>query len=110
VVYERTGSTAQTGFLFGLRVVPSLRFGVIAGRLADRGNRGRLMIGETLVEGRIVSVIAIAHLLDVLTIAAMHAMALVSATAVVFSDPALFAAAVFAAVPAVMARPGSPLR
>ena len=39
VVYQITGSAAQTGALFAIRVVPYLLFGLVAGPLADRGNR-----------------------------------------------------------------------
>jgi MFS family permease len=97
VVYDLTGSAAQTGLLFGLRVVPYLLFGLIAGPLADRGNRRRLIIGGNVIEGALVSTIPIAHLLGVLTLPQIYAVALLSATAFVFSD-----AAVFGAVPALV--------
>lgn len=97
VVYDLTGSAAQTGLLFGLRVVPYLLFGLIAGPLADRGNRRRLIIGGNLVEGTLVSTIPIAHVLGVLTLPQIYVVALLSATAFVFSD-----AAVFGAVPALV--------
>ena len=51
VVYQITGSAAQTGALFAFRVVPYLLFGLVAGPIADRGNRRRLIIGGNLVEG-----------------------------------------------------------
>jgi MFS family permease len=97
VVYQTTGSAAQTGALFALRVVPYLLFGLVAGPIADRGNRRRLIIGGNLVEGALVATIPIAHALDVLTIAQIFVVALLSATAFVFSD-----AAVFGAVPALV--------
>jgi hypothetical protein len=49
VVYEATGSAAQTGPC-PLRVIPYLLFGAIAGPVADRGNRRRLIIGGNLIE------------------------------------------------------------
>jgi MFS family permease len=97
VVYESTGSAAQTGALFALRVVPYLVFGLIAGPVADRGNRRRLIIGGNLVEGSLVATIPIAHALGVLTVAQIYVVALLAATAFVFSD-----AAVFGAVPALV--------
>lgn len=97
VVYQATGSAAQTGVLFALRVVPYLLFGPVAGPLADRGNRRRLIIGGNLAEGALVATIPIAHLLGVLTVAQIYAVAVLSATAFVFSD-----AAVFGAVPALV--------
>ena len=97
VVYEATGSAAQTGLLFAMRVVPYLFFGLIAGPLADRGNRRRLIIGGNLVQGVLVATVPIAHVLDVLTVAQVYVVALLSATAFVFAD-----AAVFGAVPALV--------
>jgi MFS family permease len=97
VVYQTTGSAAQTGALFALRVVPYLLFGLVAGPVADRGDRRLLIIGGNLVEGTLVATIPIAHLLGVLTIGQIYAVALLSATAFVFSD-----AAVFGAVPALV--------
>jgi len=97
VVYEATGSAAQTGILFALRVVPYLLVGVIAGPIADRGNRRRLIIGGNLIEGVLVASIPIANAFDVLTVAQIYVVALLSATAFVFSD-----AAVFGAVPALV--------
>ena len=60
VVYEITGSAAQTGALFAMRVVPYL---LSARRRADRrrGNRRRLIIGGNLLEGLLVATIPIAH-------------------------------------------------
>lgn len=97
VVYQATGSSAQTGLLFALRVVPYLLFGLIAGPIADRGNRRRLIIGGNLIEGCLVATIPIAQLFGVLSVAQIYVVALLSATAFVFSD-----AAVFGAVPALV--------
>lgn len=97
IVYQATGSAALTGLLFALRVVPYLLFGLVAGPLADRGNRRRLIIGGNVTEGLLVATIPIAHLLGVLSIAQIYVVALLSATAFVFSD-----AAVFGAVPALV--------
>lgn len=97
VVYEQTGSAAQTSALFALRVVPYLFFGLIAGPLADRENRKRMIIGGNVAEGLLVATIPIAHALGVLTMAQVYVVAVLSATAFVFSD-----AAVFGALPALV--------
>ena len=97
LVFQITGSAAQTGVLYAIRVVPYLVFGLVAGPVADRGNRRRLIIGGNLVEGLLVATIPIAHALGVLTVAQIYAVALLAATAFVFSD-----AAVFGAVPALV--------
>ncbi len=97
VVYDATGSAAQTGVLYALRVVPYLVVGLIAGPIADRGNRRRLIIGGNLAEGVLVASIPVANAFGVLTVPQIYAVALLSATAFVFSD-----AAVFGAVPALV--------
>ncbi len=99
VVYQLTGSAAQTGGLFALRVVPYLCFGAFAGPVADRGNRRHLIIGGNVIEGLLMATIPIAHAAGVLTVAQLYAVGLLSATAFVFSD-----AAVFGAVPALVGR------
>lgn len=97
VVYEATGSATQTGGLFAIRVIPYLLFGIVAGPIADRWNRRRLIIGGNIAEGLLVMTIPIAHELGVLSVAQVYVVGLLSATAFVFSD-----AAVFGAVPALV--------
>lgn len=97
IVYDATGSAAKTGLLFALRVVPYLVFGLVAGPIADRGNRRLLIIGGNVAEGLLVATIPLAHVLGVLSIAHIYVVALLSATAFVFSD-----AAVFGAVPSLV--------
>lgn len=97
VVYHETGSSAATGGLFALRVIPYILFGAVAGPVADRWNRRRLIVGGHIIEGLLGATIPIAALLGVLTVAQVYAVGLLSATAFVFSD-----AAVFGAVPALV--------
>jgi MFS family permease len=97
VVYEATGSSAATGGLFALRVIPYILFGSIAGPVADRWNRRRLILGGHIIEGLLGATIPIAALMGVLTVAQVYIIGLLSATAFVFSD-----AAVFGAVPALV--------
>jgi MFS family permease len=99
LVYQTTGSAASTGALTAIRVVPYLLFGLIAGPLADRGNRRLLIIGGNVAEGLLVATIPLAAAFDALTMTHVYAVALLSATAFVFSD-----AAVFGAVPALVGR------
>src|SRR3954454_17219512 len=44
VFYEETVSAAATGELFALRVIPYILFGAVAGPVADRWNRRRLIL------------------------------------------------------------------
>jgi MFS family permease len=97
LVFDLTGSAGLTGALFALRALPYLAFGLVAGPVADRGNRRRLIVGGNLVEGSLVATIPIAHVLGVLTVAQIFVVALLAATMFVFSD-----AAVFGAVPALV--------
>ncbi len=97
VVYQATHSPALTGGLFALRVIPYMLFGVVAGPVADRWNRRRLIIGGHIIEGLLVATIPIAHMLGVLSVAQVYIVGLLAATSFVFSD-----AAVFGAVPALV--------
>ncbi|MCU1389352.1 MAG: major facilitator superfamily 1 [Ilumatobacteraceae bacterium] len=97
VVYQTTGSSAATGGLFALRIIPYILFGAVAGPVADRKNRRRLIVGGHIIEGVLGATIPIAALMGVLTVAQVYAVGLLSACAFVFSD-----AAVFGAVPAMV--------
>ena len=97
VVYHETGSSAATGGLFALRVIPYILFGAVAGPVADRWNRRRLIVGGHIIEGLLGATIPIAALFGVLTVTQVYVVGLLSATAFVFSD-----AAVFGAVPALV--------
>ena len=55
VVFHETGSSAATGGLFALRVIPYILFGSIAGPVADRWNRRRLILGGPIIEGQFIS-------------------------------------------------------
>ncbi len=99
LVYQMTGSAALTGLLFALRVLPYLFVGLIAGPIADRGNRRMLIIGGNIAEGILTASIPIAAAFGMLTVAHIYIVTLASATVFVFSD-----AAVFAAVPALVGK------
>ncbi len=97
LVYDLTESAALTGLVFATRLVPYLLLGWIAGPIADRFNRRRLIIGGNLAEGLLVATIPVAAWLNLLTVGQVFVVALLSAVAFVFSD-----AAVFGAVPALV--------
>jgi len=99
LVFDLTGSAGLTGLVFASRLIPYLLFGLIAGPIADRSSRRRLIIGGNIVEGCLIATIPIAALLDALTVAHVFVVALLGATAYVFSD-----AAVFGAVPSLVHR------
>ncbi|WP_395153915.1 MFS transporter [Ilumatobacter sp.] len=97
LVYQITGSAGITGLLFALRVLPYLCVGLIAGPIADRGNRRLLIIGGNIAEGLLTATIPLAAAFGVLSVAHIYVVTLLSATVFVFSD-----AAVFGAVPALV--------
>jgi len=97
LVYDLTGSAGLTGLLAATRLIPYLVLGLIAGPIADRSSRRRLIIGGNVAEGVLAATIPIAAMADALTAAHVFVVALLSATAYVFSD-----AAVFGAVPALV--------
>lgn len=98
LIYDLTGSAGLTGLLATARLLPYLVFGLIAGPIADRSSRRRLIIGGNIVEGVAVATIPLAAAFDVLSTTHVFVVAFVGATAFVFSD-----AAVFGAVPSLVA-------
>jgi len=97
LVFQRTGSPLQTAILSGLRVVPYLLFGLVAGALADRTDRRRLMVGCNLLNTALLGSIPAAALLGALSLPQIYLVATLSATAFV-----LFDAANFGALPALV--------
>jgi MFS family permease len=100
LVFQRTDSPAQTALIAGLRAAPYLLFGLVAGPVADRFDRRRLIVGGNLAEGALMATIPIASAAGVLTIAQIYVVALLAATCFVFSD-----AAVFGALPRLVGAP-----
>jgi MFS family permease len=92
LVYERTGSPAQTGLVAGLRVVPYLCFGLIAGPAADRFDRKRLLVVATLSEGLVMATIPIVDAISQVSVIQVYAVTVVAAVCFVFSDAAAFGA------------------
>jgi MFS family permease len=87
---------ALAGYLFYL---PYLLFGLLAGAVADRVNRKRLMIGAELGNALVLATLPAAHALDVLTLPHIYAAAILSMRLVVWFD-----AANFGAVPALVGK------
>lgn len=97
LAYDLTGSAGIAGLTYAARLVPYLMFGWIAGPIADRSDRRRLIIGGNVVEGVLAASVPIAALAGTVTIGHLFAVILLSRTAYVFSD-----AAVFGAIPAIV--------
>ena len=92
LVYQLTGSALGTGVLAGLQAVPYLLFGLIAGAIADRADRRRIMVGCNLLQTVVLATVPIASAAGVLTVGQVFVVALLSATLFVWFDAANFGA------------------
>ncbi len=92
LVYRLTGSPLLTAGLVGLDVIPYLVFGLVAGAIADRVNRRRLMVSCDLINALLLGSIPLAAVFHALTIAQIYAVGLLAATAAVWFDAANFGA------------------
>jgi predicted MFS family arabinose efflux permease len=99
LVYQRTGSAFQTALLTALEVVPYLVFGLVAGAVADRVDRRKLMVRADLGSAAALATIPIASAFGVLTVAQIYVVALTAMSLFVWYD-----AANFGAVPALVGK------
>jgi MFS family permease len=99
LVYQRTGSAFQTSLLTALELLPYLLFGLLAGAIADRVNRKRLMIGADLGNALVLATIPLAQAFGVLTLPHVYVAAFLSMTLFVWFD-----AGNFGAVPALVGK------
>ncbi|WP_433296897.1 MFS transporter [Actinoplanes sp. CA-030573] len=91
LIYERTGSPFLTGLVAAFDGIAYVLFGLLAGTVADRADRKRLMIGADLVNAVSLASIPLAAAAGVLTTPHIFAIVLVSGVATVFFDAADFA-------------------
>ena len=99
LVFQCTGSPALTAALTALEALPYLLLGLLAGALADRWDRRRLMVVTSLADAVILGSIPAAAVLGILHPVHLLLAATASATAAVFFD-----AASFAILPALVGR------
>jgi len=99
LVFRLTGSAAQTALLTRLRAIPYLLLGLLAGALADRVDRRRVMVLCDALNAALLGSIPLAAVMHALTLAQIYLVALLSAAAFV-----LFDAASFGALPALVGR------
>ena len=92
LVYQLTGSALGTGVLAALQAVPYLLFGLLAGAIADRADRRRIMVGCNLLQTIILATVPIASAAGALTVEQVFVVALLSATLFVWFDAANFGA------------------
>jgi MFS family permease len=84
LVLAETGSPAQAGIVGFARIIPWALFGFVAGVVADRVNRKRVMIASDLVRAAAVLSIAVAIAFDMVTVAQIALVAFVEGSLYVF--------------------------
>jgi MFS family permease len=99
LVYTMTRSPLLTGVVAGFEAVPYLMFGLVAGALADRWNRQRLMIVSDVLSAATLGSLPLASALGVLTVGHVLVVSAIAPTLFVFFD-----AANFGAVPLLVGR------
>ena len=99
LVYSMTRSPLLTGVVAGFEAVPYLMFGLVAGALADRWNRQRLMVVSDVLSAVTLGSLPLASALGILTVGHVLVVAAVAPTMFVFFD-----AANFGAVPVLVGR------
>lgn len=92
IVYRLTGSPLVTGLVSALEAVPYLCFGLVAGALADRLDRRRVMVAADLLSAAVIGSVPVAAGLHALTTAQVLVVAALAATVFVFFDAANFGA------------------
>ncbi|MFD7654139.1 MFS transporter [Actinosynnema sp. NPDC059797] len=92
LVYRLTSSAGWTSAVAMAEALPYLLFGLVAGALADRVDRKRLMVGLDLATAGALLTVPVAWWLDVLTAPHVVAVAFTAQTAFVFFDAANFGA------------------
>lgn len=99
LVYRLTGSKTLTALVSGCEAAPYVLFGLLAGALTDRWNRKRVMVRADLASGVLLASVPVAHLLGVLTVPHVFAVAFLGPAIAVFYD-----GAVFGAIPTLVGR------
>ena len=99
LMFQLTGSAAQTSLLLTVQAVPYLALGLVAGAVADRANRRAIMVSCDLSSAAAMASIPAAAALGMLTPAQLYVAGAVTGTAFVWHDSALFGA-----LPAIVGR------
>lgn len=92
LVYALTGSALLTGVTAATEGLPYLLFGLLAGALADRMDRRRVMVSADIVNALVLATVPIAAAYDRLTAAHVIVVGLITMTVFVFWDAANFGA------------------
>jgi MFS family permease len=99
LVYRLSGSAFLTSLSTAFQVLPYFFFGFIAGAIADRANRKRLMVNCDFINAIVLGSIPVAYAFGALTLPHIYIASLLSASVFVWFD-----AANFGALPALVGR------
>jgi MFS family permease len=92
LVYRVSGSTLLTALVSSLEAVSYVMFGLVAGAVADRVDRKRLMVAADCADAVAMASIPVAHWLGILTVPHLLVAAFVVPAVAVFFDGANFGA------------------
>ncbi|HUQ56958.1 MFS transporter [Lentzea sp.] len=92
LVYQLTGSAGWTAAVTAAEALPYLVFGLLAGALADRLDRQRMMVALDLAVAAVLATVPLTWLAGALTAPHVVVVAFVTQTAFVFFDAANFGA------------------
>ena len=92
LVYRLSGSTFLTAAVTALEALPYLLVGLLAGALADRWDRQRVMVTSDLVNAVLIGSVPVAAWLDALTVPHLLAAAFAAQAVFTFFDGANFGA------------------
>jgi MFS family permease len=87
-VYNVTGSALAVGLTLMVTAIPSLVVGLLAGVYVDRHDRKRVMIATCLIQGVVVSLMAVVLGIDAVAIPGLFVLLLINAGVKQFFDPA----------------------
>ncbi|MGW6705369.1 MFS transporter [Streptomyces sp. NPDC054956] len=99
LVYQESGSPVLVSVVAAAGTLPYLVFGLVAGAVADRVDRRRLMVGADWANALCLLSVPVAWVLGVLSVVHVVAAALVSSSLALFFD-----AAVYGFVPSVVGK------
>ncbi|MEU8813997.1 MFS transporter [Actinoplanes sp. NPDC048796] len=91
LVFDLTGSPFLTGLVVAFEAMAYVLVGLLAGTVADRVDRKRLLVGGDLVNAVALGSVPVAAALDALTVGHVFVVVAVSGVATVFFDAANFA-------------------
>lgn len=92
LIWRLTENSFYTGALVALEAVPYLLFGLVAGAVADRFDRRRIMIRADLLNALVLGSVPLAAAFDALTVPHLMAVGSIGAALFVFFDAANFGA------------------